>query len=57
MQRVEWLLCDDRDIGEYTRDVSRQRLGKHVPAAKNRDATIETLLGRECFYVVHAEEL
>jgi hypothetical protein len=51
MQRVESLPCDDREIGDYTRDVSRQRLGKRVPAAMNRDTTIEKLSGKECFYV------
>jgi hypothetical protein len=50
MQRVEPLLCDDREVGEYTRAVSGQRLGKHVPAATNRRATTG------CFYVVRAEE-
>jgi hypothetical protein len=40
------LLCDYREIGEYTRDVSRQRLGKHFPAATNRRATIDVLLER-----------
>jgi hypothetical protein len=57
MQRVEPLPCDDREIGENTRDVSRQRLGKRVPEAKNRDTAIEELSGKECFYVAHAEEL
>jgi hypothetical protein len=35
LQRVESLLCDDREIGKYTRPVSRQRLGKHVSTATN----------------------
>jgi hypothetical protein len=43
-------------VGQYTRDVSRQRLGKHVPAATNRCETIEVLLETGCFYVVRAEE-
>jgi hypothetical protein len=34
----------DREIGEYSRDVSRQRLGKHIPAATNERATIQVLL-------------
>jgi hypothetical protein len=42
---------------EYTRGVSRQRLGNHVPAATNRHATNEVLLETACFYVVRAEEL
>jgi hypothetical protein len=54
---VESLLCNDREMGEYTRAVSGQRLGKHIPAATNRRATIETLLETGCFYVVRAEEL
>jgi hypothetical protein len=35
LQRVEPLLCKDHEISKYTRDVSRQRLGKDVPAATN----------------------
>jgi hypothetical protein len=31
-------------MGDYTRDVSRQRFGEHVPAARNRRTTIEILL-------------
>jgi hypothetical protein len=49
---LEPLPCDDREIVEYTRtrDVSRQRLDKHFPAATIRRATIvpqimSTLLG------------
>jgi hypothetical protein len=55
--RVQPLLCDDCEIGEYTRDVSRQRFCKHFPAATNRRTTIEVLLETGCFYVVRAEEL
>jgi hypothetical protein len=36
--RVEPLHCNDREIRKYTRSVSRQRLGKHVPAATDRNA-------------------
>jgi hypothetical protein len=52
---VKPLLCNDLEVGKYTRTVSRQRLGKHVPAAKNQRATLEVLL--ECFYVVRDGEL
>jgi hypothetical protein len=38
------LLCNDREISKYTRDVSRQRLGKHVPAATDTHVTIEITL-------------
>jgi hypothetical protein len=34
----EPLLCNDRETGGYTRAVSRQRLGNHVPA-KQRNNT------------------
>jgi hypothetical protein len=55
------LLCIDREIGKYTKAGSRQRLGKHVPAAKNTQSTIEVFLGYisgNCvFHVVHAEML
>jgi hypothetical protein len=30
------LLCNDREMGGYTRAVSRQRLGKHVPVARQQ---------------------
>jgi hypothetical protein len=49
--------CDDREIGKYTRPVSRQRIVKHVPTATNRHAKIELLLETRCFYVVGADEL
>jgi hypothetical protein len=41
--RVEPLLCNDREIGGYTRAVSGQRLGKHVPTATDTKATREKL--------------
>jgi hypothetical protein len=44
--RIEPLLCNDREMGGYTRVVSGQLLGKHHPAAKNRRATMEILLER-----------
>jgi hypothetical protein len=34
--RAESLLCNDRKLGGYTRVVSGQRLGKHVPAAMEK---------------------
>jgi hypothetical protein len=40
-------------MGGYTRAISRQRLGKNVPAAADTNAVIEELY----FYVVHAEIL
>jgi hypothetical protein len=43
MQRVEPLLCNNHDVGGYSRAVSWQRLGKHVPAATDTNATIEQL--------------
>jgi hypothetical protein len=36
--RVEPLLCNDREMGGYTRPVSGQRLSKHVPAATDTNA-------------------
>jgi hypothetical protein len=32
---IEMLLCDNCEIGEYTRDVSSQWLSKHTPTARN----------------------
>jgi hypothetical protein len=57
LYRVQPLLCDDREIGEYTEDFTRQRLAKHVPPTTNRPSTIEVLLETGCFYVVRADEL
>jgi hypothetical protein len=51
LKLVEPLLCNDREMGGYTRAVSGQRLNKQVPA------TIELLLGTGCFYAVPAGEL
>jgi hypothetical protein len=54
---AEQLICNDRKISDYTRAVSRQRLGKHVPMAMNTHAMIEVLLETVCFCVVRAEML
>jgi hypothetical protein len=40
----------------YTRAISGQRLGKHLPVSTNRHAITDVLLETGCFYVVHAEE-
>jgi hypothetical protein len=45
MQRVEPLLCNDCEMGGYTRATSGQRLSKHVPAATDANAKI----GELCF--------
>jgi hypothetical protein len=37
--------------------VSKQRLGKHVPAETNMDTTIDLLLETGVFYVVRTDEL
>jgi hypothetical protein len=34
LKRAEPLLCNDREMGGYTRAVSEQRLCKHVPVAR-----------------------
>jgi hypothetical protein len=41
---MEPILRNDTEISKYTRAVSRQRLGKHVPAAKNMHPKIEVIL-------------
>jgi hypothetical protein len=43
LQHIEPLLCNDGEMAEYTRDVSGQGLGKHVPAATETSVTIEYL--------------
>jgi hypothetical protein len=46
-QKILWhtdqLLCNDCDMGGYTRTVCGQRLGNHVPGATDTNATIEEL--------------
>jgi hypothetical protein len=44
LQRVEPLLCNDREISKYTRAVSKQRLDKHVLATTDTHAAIQALL-------------
>jgi hypothetical protein len=48
-------------MGGYTRAVSGQRLGEHVPAARQKilnNATVELKQWKNCvFYVVRAEIL
>jgi hypothetical protein len=41
MQRVEPLLCNDREMGGYTRTGYGQRHGRHVSTATDTNATIE----------------
>jgi hypothetical protein len=36
LYRVVQLLCNDREIGGYTRPISGQRLGKHAPIARQQ---------------------
>jgi hypothetical protein len=36
MYQVEPSLCDDREIGKYTKPIPKQQLDKHVPTAKNQ---------------------
>jgi hypothetical protein len=50
--RVEPLLCNDIEMGGYTRTVSGQRLGKHVPEATDTHITEESFI-----YMVRAEML
>jgi hypothetical protein len=58
---VEPLLCNDREMGGYTRAVSGHRLGKHVPVAKQQrlnNVTAELQQWKSCvLYVVSAERL
>jgi hypothetical protein len=37
------LLCNDREMGGYTRAVSEQRLGEHDLAATDTNTTIEEM--------------
>jgi hypothetical protein len=59
--RVEPLLCNDREISEYTRPISGQRVGKHVPIARQQilnNATAGLQQWKGCvFYVVRADRL
>jgi hypothetical protein len=40
LKSVEPLLCNDREMGGYTRAVSGQRLGNHVTATTDTNATM-----------------
>jgi hypothetical protein len=53
--RVEPLLYNDHKMGGYTRPISVQQLGKHVPRATNLRATMVVLLETRCVCVVRAE--
>jgi hypothetical protein len=57
MQRVELLLCNDLEIRKCTRTISRQRLGKHVPAATDTNATMVQQQRKGAFYVALTEML
>jgi hypothetical protein len=60
-EHVEQLLRNDREMGEYTRAVSGQRLGKHVPVARQQilnNARVGPQHWKSCvFCVVRAERL
>jgi hypothetical protein len=47
------LLCDRRINKSVTEPISRQRFGKHVPAAANKNTRIVTV-GNGVFYSVRA---
>jgi hypothetical protein len=55
LKRVETLLCNDREISQHTRASSRQRLGKHSPAATDMNTTMFQQHSNGVFYVVRAE--
>jgi hypothetical protein len=42
--RVQPLLCNNRINNDFMQPVSRQQIGKHVPAATNTHRRIELLL-------------
>jgi alanine dehydrogenase len=44
LQRVEPLLCNNREISKYTKAVSRQWLGNLVPTVRDRHARIYVVL-------------
>jgi hypothetical protein len=51
------LLCNDREINEYTRAVSRQELSKHVSAATDTNETMVQQERNGIFYVDRSEML
>jgi hypothetical protein len=61
IRRTLRLLCNDREMSGYTRAVSRQRLGKHIPVVRQQilnNATVGLQQWKSCdFYVVRAEIL
>jgi hypothetical protein len=46
--RVEPLLCNDREMGGYTRTFSGQRFRKHVSAATDMNVTTEEMCFLYC---------
>jgi hypothetical protein len=61
LRRVEPLLCNDLEKGGYIRPVSGQRLGKHIPVARQQsinNATVGLQQWKSCVsYIVRAERL
>jgi hypothetical protein len=61
MKRVEPLVCNDREMGGYTRAFFGQRLGKQIPVARQQilnNATVGLQQWKSCvFYVIRAEML
>jgi hypothetical protein len=49
LRRVEPLLWNDSEVSKYTRAVSRQRLGKHIPATTDTNATMVWQLRNSVF--------
>jgi hypothetical protein len=43
MNIIETLLCNDCEMGRYTRAVSGQWFGKHIPRVTDTNVTIEEL--------------
>jgi hypothetical protein len=48
--KILYRLCNDREISKYTKAVSRQRLGKHIPAAIDTNTTIVQQQRNGIFY-------
>jgi hypothetical protein len=46
-----------QNSGARAEPISKQRLGKHIPAATNTQATIEGLLGKDVFCWVRPETI
>jgi hypothetical protein len=60
IEHVEPLLCNDHEMDGYTKAVSGQRLGKHVPVARQHilnNAIVGSQQWNSCFLCVPCQDV